>query len=111
MWLILMDFLTPDCHTGVSHMVLKMARPTRRTGSSSIQFRQRIPARVRKAAVGKTFYAPVGNQTVAIKIGPATKTIQFSLRTRDPAEAKSRQAIAQERLQQFWGALSVAPRG
>jgi integrase len=90
-------------------MVLKMARPTRRAGSSLHQFKQRIPLDVRDKAARKMLVVPVGDTMVTCQIGPTTQTIQFSLRTRDPDEARVRQAVALAHVEGFWRALRDGP--
>lgn len=86
-----------------------MARPSRRRRSSLLQFRQRIPLDVRHRAVGQVLVVPVGDDEATFRIGPTTETIQFSLRTRDPAEAKARQAQALAHLESFWRSLRTGP--
>jgi integrase len=86
-----------------------MARPTRRKNSSFLLFKQRIPSDVRKAAVGKMVVVPLGAEEATIRIGPKTQVVQFSLRTRDPAEAKARQVIALERLGALWESIRKGP--
>lgn len=86
-----------------------MARPTRRQGSSFIQFKQRIPRDVRARAIGKAFASPVGDGVASVLIGPATEVVQFSLRTRDPDEAKARHALAQTHWSAFLHALRNGP--
>ncbi len=71
-------------------MVLVMARPTKRPTSSFHQFRQRIPADVLKAARGVPLSVPVGDTRLSLTITATAETVQFSLRTRDPREAKAR---------------------
>lgn len=90
-------------------MVLKMARPTRRSGSSLHQFKQRIPLDVRERAVGKTLVVPVGESVATCHIGPTTQVVQFSLRTHSPDEARVRHAVALARVEGFWRALREGP--
>lgn len=91
-------------------MVLRMARPTRRKGSSLLQFRQRIPADVRRKAVWSSLVVPVGSEEAVVRIGPTTEVVQFSLRTRDPSEAKAREAVALSHLEAHWRSLREGPR-
>ncbi|RYE10795.1 MAG: hypothetical protein EOP22_02645 [Hyphomicrobiales bacterium] len=91
-------------------MVFRMARPTRRQGSTFSQFKQRIPRDIRAMAVGKTFVAPVGDTLTSVKIGPSTEVLQFSLRTRDPDQAKARQAVVLSHWASFLEALRHGPR-
>ena len=48
---------------------------------------------------------PLGNASVRIPITPRTDCIRFSLRTRDPAQVKIRQAQAAAHLEMTWQAL------
>jgi integrase len=90
-------------------MVLKMARPTRRSGSSLHQFKQRIPLDVRERAVGRTLVVPVGDSVAQCRIGPTTQVIQFSLRTHSPDEARVRHAVALAHVEGFWRSLRDGP--
>lgn len=90
-------------------MVIRMARPSRRKGSSSLQFRQRIPRDVRTKAINTLLVIPVGDAEAAVRIGPRTDTVQFSLRTTDQTEAKAREAIALAHIEAHWKALREGP--
>lgn len=91
-------------------MVLRMASPTSRSGSTFTQFKQRIPTDVRAKAAGLVISVPVGEGIASITIGPTTQVIQFSLRTREPKEAKARQAVALAYLEGVWQSLRNGPR-
>lgn len=80
----------------------------KRPGSENLQFAQRIPADIRPRAIGQTLAIPCGPKTVKIAINPKTESIRFSLGTRDPAEAKIRQALAIAYLGTVWKALREA---
>jgi hypothetical protein len=81
-----------------------------RPGSSSRQFNQHIPRDVRSRAIGRTLVIPIGNETTRITITPGMASIRVSLRTRDPSEAKVRQAKVVAYLESVWRALrSTAP--
>ncbi|MDR3407891.1 MAG: tyrosine-type recombinase/integrase [Methylovirgula sp.] len=86
-------------------MLLKLVRPVKRSGSSVPYFVQRIPTDVRASAIGRTLEVPLGNASVRITITPRTDSIRFSLRTRDPAQVKIRQAQAAAHLEMTWQAL------
>ncbi|MBL8590734.1 MAG: phage integrase N-terminal SAM-like domain-containing protein [Methylobacteriaceae bacterium] len=76
-------------------MLFRLVRPMLRSGSSQRQFVKRIPDAVRHALIGRRLLIPFGPGLAArVHIGPATRSIRFSLRTRDAAEAKARQAEA-----------------
>lgn len=75
-------------------MLLRLASPVRRPGSSILQFVHRIPADLRSRASGLRLEVPVGDAFVPITITDKTQAIRFSLGTRDPIEAKGRQAAA-----------------
>ncbi|MCE1237849.1 MAG: tyrosine-type recombinase/integrase [Hyphomicrobiales bacterium] len=91
-------------------MPLAMARPTRRSDTSLIYFRQRIPRDVLMRARGKTLAIPVGDETVSVVISETAETLKLSLRTRDPAEARKRHAAVLGHLEQFWLGLRQGPR-
>lgn len=86
-------------------MLFRLVRPVKRTDSSHSQFAQRIPVDVRDRAVGRTLIIPQGAGTVRVTITARTEAIRFSLRTRDPSEAKARQAQACAYLETTWAAL------
>ncbi len=86
-------------------MLLKLVRPVKRSGSSVPYFVQQIPTDVRASAIGRTLEVPLGNASVRIPITPRTDCIRFSLRTRDPAQVKIRQAQAAAHLEMTWQAL------
>ncbi|WP_127075818.1 site-specific integrase [Rhodomicrobium lacus] len=89
--------------------MLFVNRPMQRVGSSLIQFRKRVPDDVLKVAKGKlvTISLPPEDTDgdpilVNVTIGP---DIRFSLRTRDPALAKIRNAAATEQLGRAFNAF------
>jgi hypothetical protein len=95
-------------------MVFAMARPTKRSGSSNIQFRQRVPAEVRHAAQGRrvpiSFAAATAGQppiNFHVTLGEFAK---FSLHTREPSLAKERHALATTQLTRVYDALRSGPR-
>ena len=95
-------------------MVLFMARPTKRSGSSKGQFRKRVPADVLRVARGKAiaFSLPkshTGDERVfvSVKIG---HDITFSLRTEDPSLIKLRHGVALEQFERACAAHREGPR-
>ncbi len=90
-------------------MLFRLVRPLKRPGSSIPQFTQRIPADVRSRAIGRTLAVPLGASTVHLTITAKTESIRFSLRTREPAEVKVRQATAAAYLETVWRALRQQP--
>ena len=91
-------------------MPLLMPRPMKRPTSAFHQLVQRIPADVAAKARGLTLAIPVGETVASIKVTPTRKDIRTSLRTRDPQEARARQAVAVAYLEGMWAALRTGPR-
>lgn len=77
----------------------------RRDGSRIPIFVQRIPADVRKKAAGISLAIPLGDSFVSVTPSESAQAIRFSLRTADPSEAKTRQALAAAYLETIWEAL------
>jgi hypothetical protein len=94
------------------HMVLRMVRPTRRSGSSFIQYRRRVPSDVQKIAAGREVSIRLKREcadkplAVSARLG---KEVKFSLRTRDPSVAKERTAMATAHLERLYEALRKGP--
>ena len=86
-------------------MLFRLVRPLKRSDSSIPQFVQRIPADVRQRAIGQTIVVPLGDGHVAVTIGPAARSVRFSLRSGDPSEAKRRQGIVAAHLEGVWRSL------
>ena len=86
-------------------MLLRLVRPVRRPGSSMPQFVQRIPRDVRSRAVGRTLEIPIGGETARVVVTPSMGAIRVSLRSRDPSQAKVRQAEIAAYLEGIWRAL------
>lgn len=86
-------------------MLFRLVRPMRRAGSSITQFNGRIPKDVRDRARGRKLDIPLGAVTVPLTISPRADAVRFSLQTRDPAEAKKRNAQAAVYLETVWQAL------
>lgn len=91
-------------------MPLLMPRPMKRPNSTYHQLVQRIPADVATKARGMILAVPVGDAIANIEVTPTRKDIRTSLRTRDPQEAKARQAVAVAYLESVWEALRRGPK-
>lgn len=90
-------------------MLLRMASPIRRDGSSVHYLRKRVPADLSDTAVGMVLRVPVGDETAEVQVG-RNGTIKVSLRTHDPREAKARQAKALAYLDDVWRSMRESPR-
>ncbi len=77
----------------------------KRPDSSIPQFAQRIPRDVLPLIAGRTLVLPLGCETVRVRFTATMRSVRFSLRTRDPAEAKARQGQAAAALERFWVTL------
>jgi integrase len=94
-------------------MVLLMARPTSRSSSSFLQFRKRVPTDLLAVAKGQNLVIALPAEvpgepdlTVPVKVG---REVTFSLRTKSPALAKQRNAIAVAQLERHFEALRKGP--
>ncbi len=93
-------------------MSLTMTRPTKRSDSSSFQFKKRTPAALLTAKRGErvTFDLPsTSGQSIRVSttVGPILK---LSLRTRDNDIAKQRCAAVSSQLAQLQAAIAEGPR-
>ncbi|MFK4562468.1 integrase [Bradyrhizobium ottawaense] len=86
-------------------MLFRVVRPMRRDGSRFPLFVQRIPADVRRKAVGIELSIPLGDGFVFVTLSEGAQAVRFSLRTTEPSEAKRRQALAAAHLTTVWEAL------
>ncbi|AWL92643.2 tyrosine-type recombinase/integrase [Bradyrhizobium ottawaense] len=86
-------------------MLFRVVRPMRRDGSQNKWFAQRIPADVRRKVIGVELAIPLGDSFVFVTPSESTQAIRFSLRTADPSEAKTLNAIAAAYLEGVWQAL------
>lgn len=77
----------------------------RRDGSRNSLFVQRIPADVREKAVGNPLAIPLGDGFVFVTPSAIAQAVRFSLRSSDPTEIKTRQAVAAAFLEGVWAAL------
>ncbi len=89
-------------------MLFRLVRPVKRPDSSVPQFVQRIPADILPLVAGRTLTVQLGPETVRVRVTPKMRSIRFSLRTRDPAEAKARQGQAAAALERQWAAFRNA---
>lgn len=90
-------------------MLYRLGRSVKRSDSSLIQFTRRIPTAVLPQAAGRKLTIPLGNgEFHHLTISPGAKAIRFSLRTRDPSEAKSRYGRAVAYLEEVWRSLQLA---
>lgn len=86
-------------------MRLQMPSPMKRSQSSIYQFRRRIPSDVLAKAPGVKLAIPVGDRLVHKVVGPKTVEIGVSLGTREPREAKTREAEVAAYLDEVWDTL------
>lgn len=77
----------------------------RRDGSRNKWLAQRIPVDVRRKAIGVELAIPLDDNFVFLTPSEGTQAIRFSLRTAEPTEIKTRQALAAAHLETFWEAL------
>jgi integrase len=95
-------------------MVLFMARPTKRSGSSKHQFRRRVPADVLRIARGKSiaFSLPkshTGDERILVRVKVGTEVL-LSLRTEEPSLVKLRHSAAAEQFERALAAYREGPR-
>ncbi|WP_193227801.1 site-specific integrase [Aureimonas psammosilenae] len=81
----------------------------KRSASTFHQFIQRIPADVIGIARGRTLNLPVGQETIRVALSAKALDVRCSLRTRDPGEAKARQAAVTAYLERAWRAMRAKP--
>jgi hypothetical protein len=82
----------------------------RRSQTSSIYFRKRIPADLLGKIDGLVLSLPVGDATVVKRLASGIREVIFSLRTSSTAEGKTRQAKALAYLEGVWDGLRKGPR-
>jgi hypothetical protein len=87
-------------------VILPMARPQRDPDSGIFYLRKRVPRALLPQAKGTTAMLPVGDEHVAVRVGDITKA---SLRTREPAEAKTRYIAASAALDAHLQAVAAGP--
>lgn len=86
-------------------MLFRVVRPMKRDGSRIPMFVQRIPADLMSRAVGTRLAIPLGDGFTFVTLSSRAQSVRFSLRTTDPSQVKSRQAIAAAYLEGVWTAL------
>lgn len=86
-------------------MLFRVVRPMKRDGSRIPIFVQRIPVDVMSRAVGTRLAIPLGDGFTFVTVSTRAQSVRFSLRTTDPSQAKTRQAIAAAYLEGVWTAL------
>lgn len=86
-------------------MLFRVVRPMKRDGSRIPIFVQRIPADVMSRAVGTRLAIPLDDGFAFVTVSARAQSVRFSLRTADPSQVKSRQAIAAAYLEGVWTAL------
>jgi integrase len=87
-------------------MLYRLVRSVKRSDSSLVQFVKRIPDDVLPRVANLKLSIPLGDgEFHHIIISPKAQAIRFSLRTRDPGLAKSRQAHALAFLEEVWRSL------
>ena len=94
-------------------MVLRMTRPTRRSDSSFLQYRKRVPGDIQKAAYGQCASVKfpserLGDPPLVVRT-KLEREVKFSLQTRDPATAKERTGIATAQLERLYDAIRNGP--
>lgn len=87
-------------------MVLSMPRPYKHQKTGVYWYRQRVPAHLKSVARDQTVTVNVDGHLSHPKVG---ETIQVSLGTKDPAEAKRLSNEAQSQFDQVWLSFSSAP--
>ena len=88
-------------------MVLRMPRPTTRENSSVFQFRCRVPSDLVDRVRGQLVLVELPGTDAAPAVtvsATAGVFIKFSLRTRDPAVAQYRSAVANTQVARYFGA-------
>lgn len=93
-------------------MILGMARPTTRENSTLWQFRCRVPADIVEQARSKLVLLELpttGGEPPVVISTTAGTFITFSLRTRDPAVAKMRHAVANDQVARHFSAWRLGP--
>lgn len=90
-------------------MLFRLVRPMRRKDTSVPHFVQRIPAEVLPKVSGLKLSIPVGDKIVTRTVTPQARVVKVSLGTRDPHEAKIRQAQVSAYLEGVWRSLRKGP--
>ncbi|WP_421952199.1 phage integrase N-terminal SAM-like domain-containing protein [Pelagibacterium sp.] len=83
-------------------MLLRLVTPVKRSGSSNIQLKKRIPLDVLPLVRGQQLAIPIGGEWASVTITDSMNTIRLSLRTADLSVAKVRQAEALAHLERVF---------
>lgn len=60
-------------------MLLRVARPVKRSGSRNRQFARRLPVDVRAKAIGLTLTIPVGDETQSVVITTRSQSVRLTM--------------------------------
>ncbi|KQP63972.1 hypothetical protein ASF52_20465 [Methylobacterium sp. Leaf112] len=82
----------------------------KRQGSTAHQLIQRISADVLPKVRGRLLAIPMGDSVVEKTITAKDADVRTSLRTRDPQEAKARQAVAVAYPEGVWRSVREGPK-
>lgn len=94
-------------------MLLRMPSPSRRSETSVLWFRKRVPTDILTRARGYPVvisFPAVGSEPSHVVTATIGREVNFSLRTRSPSVAKARTGLAEAHLQKLWEALRNGPR-
>lgn len=92
-------------------MLYRLVRSVKRRDSFQLQFTQRIRADVRPRVNGSKLSIPLGGgEFHHITISPTANAVRFSLRTREPSEAKIRHGLVASYLEVVWRVQEEATR-
>lgn len=90
-------------------MLFRLVRPMRRKDTSIPHFVQRIPSDLIPKVSGLKLSLPVGDKIVARTVSASASVVKVSLGTRDPHEAKIRQAQIATYLEGVWQSIRKGP--
>lgn len=88
-------------------MALMTARPWKDPRNGVNHLRQRTPRDLLARLKGKAVSLPVGDTFCIVRVGDS---VQASLRTKDPAEARTRHGVADGALKRYWSAATSGPK-
>ncbi|WP_417811952.1 DUF6538 domain-containing protein [Thalassospira alkalitolerans] len=91
-------------------MLFRLVRPMRRKDTSFPHFVQRIPADILPKISGTKLSIPVGDEIVARTVTSKARVVKVSLGTRDPNDAKIRQAQIAGYLEGVWKSVRKGPQ-
>lgn len=99
--------MTALSHETVTHMSLRVARPWKDPKTGVYHLRQRTPRSLLGELEGQIIRLPIRDVWFPITVGPI---IQFSLRTKEPSEARIRHSIADGFLKRLWRTERSGPK-